>query len=70
VTAILNRLKLASLKSWQDLKPEIHIALDDLEASYDKATLALRDSPARRDPASDPGTPQAVVPISTMAESK
>ena len=68
VTAILNRLKLASLKSWQDLKPEIHATLDDLEAFYDKAVLALRESPERRDPASVPGT-RRVVPVSTMAES-
>lgn len=69
VTAILNRLKLASLKSWQDLKPEIHAALDDLESSYDKAVLVLRSSPERRDPAGDPGTPQGVVAVSTTAES-
>jgi hypothetical protein len=69
LTSVLNRLKLASLKSWQDLKPEIHAVLDDLEASYDKAALALRDSPERRDPASDPRTPQTVVPVSAMAES-
>jgi len=70
VTAILNRLKLASLKTWQDLKPEIHAALDDLETSYDKASLALRSLPERRNTAAvDHGAPHGVVPVNTVAES-
>ena len=69
VTVILNRLKLASLKTWQDLKPEIHAALDDLETSYDKASLALRNLSERRDTAAvDRGASHGVVPINTMAE--
>ena len=70
VTAVLNRLKLASLKSWQDLKPDIHAALDDLETSYDKASLALRNLTERRNTAAvDREAPHGIVPVNPTAES-
>jgi hypothetical protein len=43
VSKIVERLDAASLESWQELKPDIHAALDDLEMSYDKTVSRLKD---------------------------
>lgn len=43
VSKIAEKLDAASLESWQELKPDIHAALDDLEMSYDKAVSRLKD---------------------------
>jgi hypothetical protein len=41
----LEKLKEASLESWPEIKPEVHAALDDLEAIYDTAVGHRRAEP-------------------------
>jgi hypothetical protein len=41
VNTILEKLDAAGVESWRELKPEIHAALDHLEASYYKAVSQL-----------------------------
>ena len=48
VAEILARLKAASFESWQDLKADVHAALDALEISYNTTVADLEDLTGQR----------------------
>ncbi|MGH7844172.1 MAG: hypothetical protein ACREQW_03230 [Candidatus Binatia bacterium] len=48
INTILKKLDAASLESWQELKPDIHEALDYLEASYYQAVSQVNELEERQ----------------------
>jgi hypothetical protein len=48
VAKILGKLKAADFDSWQDLKVDVHAALDDLEISYNITVADLQDLTGQR----------------------